>query len=362
MSYEGRVDIVLPRVPEGGVAVHYRRPADISALLTGKQPQEAIRAISAIYGICANAQAHAAALALEAALGTAADPRTASARALVTAMENLRENVLRIALDWPRLAGRAPAGASVRKAMAFVPAMRAALFGAADPFLPGAMARPDRSAARALIADAEALLVEAVFGEPLDFWSRRRGNLGIVSWAVGTRTPAAALIARLFEKGWAVAAEIDGWRGDVRDIALPAETTLFSRRAQAGPVSSLGSAGLGARFVARLAELACLPGEMRLLLDGKTAPNAVSRTAAGSGIGIVDAARGRLVHRARLGGGLVCEYRIVSPTDRNFDAGGVAERCLSALDGRYEAEDRIELAHLVVNVIDPCVAYEVRHC
>ncbi|QKV17318.1 nickel-dependent hydrogenase large subunit [Oricola thermophila] len=367
------MDIVLPRENNGAVAVRYHPPADIAALLVGKRPEEAVRAVSAIYGICANAQAHAAVLALEAALGIEATPVTVSARALVTAMECLRENVLRIALDWPRLTGTEPIGASVRNAIGFVPEMRRALFGETDPFAPGAQASPDHGAADAVIADAEILLEQAIFGEPLDLWSRRRGNLGILSWAVGTQTPAADLIVHLVERGWVEAADEESERADFLDAAILAgcaqpakstvpETTLFSRRALAGPVLSLDSSGLGARYVARLAELAWLPREMKQLLEGKDVPDTVSRLSDGRGVGIVEAARGLLAHRVRLEEGLVTEYRIISPTDWNFDAKGVAARCLSALDGHGDADEKVELAHLVVNAIDPCVAYEVRHC
>lgn len=377
MNFEGRVDISLPMEKGAAASVRYAPPVNVSPLLKGKRPQEVMPVISTIYGICANAQAHAAVLALEAALGLKPDRDTARARALVTSMETLRENVLRIALDWPRLIGSEPDGASVRVAMHYVPRMRAALFGEADPFALDAQTRPDPSVARAVIADAEALLAGTIFGEPLDNWLKRRGYVGLLAWAVGTQTPAADLITHLAEQGWVETAGMDGGDAGFLDVAMLAahaggdrpaaandvpETTLFSRRAEAGLVASLNSSGLGARFVARLAELACLPGEMRLLLEGEGDPNTVSRAAGGAGIGIVEAARGLLVHTVRLADGHVDDYRIVSPTDWNFDKRGVAARCLATLEGHDNAEEKVRLAHLVVNAIDPCVAYEVRAC
>ena len=332
--------------------------------------------VAAIYGICANAQAHASVLALEAALGKSADERPEAMRALVTATETLRENLLRIALDWPRLTGSVADGGSVRAATGFVPRMRAALFGGDDPFALDAKAEPDIMSAKVLIDEAENLLAATVFGEPLAMWLKRRGRAGLLDWAGSADTPAAALIANLAEKGWSEMADA-GSEAAFLDAATLAETaamapessvgavpetTLFSRRARYAPVASLDSAGLGARFAARLVELACLPGEMRLLLEGHGKTGTVSRLSGDVGIGVVEAARGLLVHRVRLRGSRVSDYRIVSPTDWNFDGRGVAARCLSTLDGHDGAAERIMLAHLVVNAIDPCVACEVRAC
>ena len=376
MSFEGHVDIALPVRGGGKVEVHYKRPVDVSPLLTGKRPEEVMPVVAAIYGICANAQAHASVLALEGALGKTADPGIGAARALVTAMETLRENLLRIALDWPRLIGDAPDGASIRAAMDFVPRMRTALFGDGDPYALDAKAAPDAETVGRLIGEVETLLETTVFGEPLNHWLERRGHAELTAWSAGIDTPAARLIAHLAEKGWTElaaagsglafldAAMLSGEEGSIpaNTMSILPETTLFSRRAQQAPVASLDSAGLEARFAARLTELACLPAEMRLLLDGHGEATTVSRRFGEAGVGIVEAARGLLVHRVRLTGGRVADYRIVSPTDWNFGERGIAARCLTALDGHGDAVDRVTLAHMVVNAIDPCVAYRVRAC
>lgn len=380
MISEGRVEITLPR---GRVAtMRYDRPVDVSPLLKGQAPEEVMPLVSAIYGVCANAQAHAAVLALEAVGGFTADAGTQRARALVTCMENLRENVLRIALEWPKLTGGDPDGLAVRPAVSFLPRIRLALFDGTDPFALDASAKTNRQAVLDVIADAERLLEEVIFGEPLGYWLSRRGHVGHIDWCVSARTPAARLIAHLADCGWMHRADIDGgaiglpgasavalWPRQLAregglapfstEVGLP-ETTLFSRRAGDGVVASLNSAGLGARFLARLAELASLPDEMRSLLQGDAEPKTVSEYADGAGIGIVEAARGLLLHVVRLHNGQVDRYRIVSPTDWNFDRQGVAARCLATLDGHHDEDERVALAHLIVNAIDPCVAYEVR--
>lgn len=376
---EGKVEITLGK--GAGSSVRHDRTVNISPVLRGRMPAEVITRISSVYGICANAQSHAAVLALESAMGIVADRETASARALVTAMETLRENVLRIALAWPTFSGNEPEGSSVRPVISYVSRVRQALFAGSDPFAIGAGCMPDREAALAVIDEAEALLADRIFGEPLEAWRARRGLAGLADWCALRGTAAARMVANLNEKNWIHLADagreavglpeagsVAAWprllagNTGVAPFASQSgvpETTLFSRRLAEGAVESLNSSGLGARFVARLAELACLPAEMRLLLDEQGEPRAMTGSDDGTGIGMVEAARGLLIHTVTLLGGRVDTYRIVSPTDWNFDSRGIAARCLATLDGHDEA-DRISLAHLVVNAIDPCVAYEVR--
>ena len=187
MISEGRVEITLPR---GRVAtMRYDRPVDVSPLLNGQAPEEVMPLVSALYGVCANAQAHAAVLALEAASGLTANAETQRARALVTCMENLRENILRIALEWPKLTGCEPNGVAVRPAVTFLPRIRLALFDGMDPFALDAAAKSDRKAALEIIADAERLLQDVIFGEPLAFWLSRRGHVGHIDWCVTAKTP-----------------------------------------------------------------------------------------------------------------------------------------------------------------------------
>lgn len=85
----------------------------------------------------------------------------------------------------------------------------------------------------------------------------------------------------------------------------------------------------------------------------------MTKTGDGTGIGMVEAARGLLVHTVELHDGRVKAYRIVSPTDWNILAHDIAARCLATLDGR-DGADRISPAHPVGNAIDPCVTCEAR--
>ncbi len=377
MSIEGRVTIDLGADGASAVRVEYHAPLQIAGLVRGKTPQVAAAIFPLIYSVCGNAQAHAAALALEAAGGITGDPATANARAILTALESWRESLLRVVADWPATLGEPADLSAARPAMNYLAHMKAALFDDGDPFALGAVAVPDQRNVLAIVAEAEQLAGELVFGEASERFLARRGQSGLLDWAQAQATPAAAFLLKLTNSGWADEAAIDaaslelpqapgdigqwlafarGERSDF-DIAAVPETTLYSRRRNEQPVAGLRSGAMGARYVARLAELARLPVEMRDLVTGRARPDACSGMAGGHGIAVVEAARGLLTHAVRLEAGRVADYRVVSPTDWNFHTRGIAARCLATLGDR---EDRIEMAHLVVRAIDPCVAYEMR--
>jgi hypothetical protein len=372
MMPEGRVIVEFPCLPGGAVTVAFHQPGDIARLLSGKTPEAALRIVPALFSVCGIAQAHAAVLAFEAALGVSASPRTLAARAALTGMESLRENALRIALDWPRFLGREPSGARMRPVMQCPPRLSEALFGQLDAFEIGREARPDAQAADTVIAEAEALLTEQIFAEPLAVWLSRRGMAGLRDWAKSSPAIAAQLVAYIDAMGWFGEAGADmterserpSQPGDGAPAAFAAldaapESSVFTRRAGDPLIASLGAPGLGARMAARLAELARLPGEISGLIAGRIDAPSDAYTDDGYGVGVVAAARGALAHAVKLRNGVIADYRILPPTSLNFAADGAAARCLS----RLCAEDRAareKLANLVVNAIDPCVAYEVR--
>ena len=108
-----------------------------------------------------------------------------------------------------------------------------------------------------------------------------------------------------------------------------------------------------------MVELARFPGEILAVLTGESLPPSAIRDESCSGYGTVEAARGLLVHTATVEAGRVSAYRMLPPTGRNFATHGIAARCLDDLRAANEDERRLR-ADLVVNAIDPCVAYEVR--
>jgi len=213
-------------------------------------------------------------------------------------------------------------------------------------------------------AHAAVTAVEAALGMPVD-----------------RTTAAARLLCRVTNEGWQdlgasvpVAmtppsmAEMRTWLNAGRKgaMVLPGpqsartpETTVFSRRLDDPLLQSLGGHDMTARLGARLLELAGLPEDMRRLIEDDGYAPAANGGGDGFGYAAIDAARGLLMHAALIENGRIAACRVLPPTRWNFDAAGVAARCLSQLPAGTDG-DRLGQARIVINAIDPCVACEVR--
>ncbi|EAV40957.1 Ni,Fe-hydrogenase I large subunit [Stappia aggregata IAM 12614] len=351
MTAEGRVMIDLPATPGAPVGMTYLPPSDVTRLMIGKTPEEVLKIIPLVHGVCATAQTHASVLALEGALGIKPPKQTLSARQTLTMMECLREHVLRAIIDWPKLMGQRGGVMAARQAIAFPPRFQAGFTGAEGAFGLNAEVAANLPHLAGLLDDATAFLETAVFGEAADVWLSRRGHDQLRQWAAAADTTAAWFVGWLFDTGrFGIAAFPAFGAGDTA-----VDATSYVRRASDPLLASLGAPAIGARFVARLVELARLPGEIRGVLIGETSAPAPLA----SGRGEVEAARGPLLHWARVEEGRVREYRIVPPTACNFARQGIASRCLEEIAAMDREEQQL-CAHLVVNAVDPCVAYEVR--
>lgn len=373
-ALEGCVVIDLPQ--GAPVRVVFNEPGDIGGLLCGRRPEEALALVPLVYALCGTAQSQAAVMALENAHGIAPSAQTRAARAALTAMETLREHSLRIALDWPGFLDLPPEAERLRPVMDLLPALTVALFSGQAPFSLGGEASPDRAAALKVIEAAESLLVREIFGESLEDWRARRGWDGLLSWAKGSGSLAGRLLTAVEDAGWrdagtaearplAVPAgeDLRAWLEGGKDLPLAAgaalpETTPFSRNLGDPLLAGLESGGLAARLAARLVELARLPATLRALVEGETISRPLAPRGEGFGCAAIEAARGLLIHAVELRGGAVARYRILPPTRWNFDAAGIARRCLSELAG--DAAARRRQAELLVNAVDPCVRHEVR--
>ena len=119
--------------------------------------------------------------------------------------------------------------------------------------------------------------------------------------------------------------------------------------------------GLLARLAACLAELAEIPGRMRALAaslaDAELHAEAPAR-GSGTGLGVAEAARGRLIHAVEIADGVVQRYRILAPTEWNFHPQGAAAKGLAGIALAPSAR-REALARLFITAVDPCVGYEL---
>jgi Ni,Fe-hydrogenase I large subunit len=150
------------------------------------------------------------------------------------------------------------------------------------------------------------------------------------------------------------------WRGK------PCETTVLCRQRQQPLVAALLAAngnGVMTRTVARLVELAGIPATLRRLFQQLLSASPKENVSAqmrpsGVGLGQVEAARGRLVHRLELEKNVVRRYQIVAPTEWNFHPRGIAAQLLKRLPAQDEATLK-KWASLLINTIDPCVRYQL---
>jgi hypothetical protein len=260
---------------------------------------------------------------------------------------------------------------------------RAAVFQGGDWHLTGgAELRPDTGKVVETIALIEGLLVQALFGIPLERWLELESHETLQEWAAcstaarllskvlgaelsgfgrSTVAPMPSIPVEALER--ALAADHSGqfvaapmWQGQVyetgaltRQLSHPLVSDLFVRYGN----------GLLTRLAARLVELAAIPGRMRelALYDAMVFGDSLEPSAP-IGMGRVEAARGRLVHRVEVAKGRVRRYQILAPTEWNFHPRGPLVQGLAGMraDGMDDLYRRVSL---VAGALDPCVAYEV---
>lgn len=119
-----------------------------------------------------------------------------------------------------------------------------------------------------------------------------------------------------------------------------------------------GKANLLARQTARILDLLSVMAQLRdqlKALDGyNAAPILLQKN--GAGVGVVETARGRLVHAIDLQDGLIRHWSILAPTEWNFHPNGAAAQSLSRLTPGPGLEEQ---ARQIMLAIDPCIAFDL---
>lgn len=381
MGIEGQLDIRLTHANGAVQSVNIvsSRPVHASKVFKGKSIAESQKLIPLLYSICATAQASASARACEQALGLQVGARTDKAREALVEMETLREHLWRILLDWPSFIG----GQADKSAMAHMVSIQRdyqqALCSGTDVFQTGgADCEPDSDALNDVFERLLLLLREFVFGLSANQWLALSGLKPLTDWAHSGRTIAAEMISQVIQNGFEDA-------GSCASVALPMMTSQFLNRAMdeaefvsqpqwdghCCETSSLTRCdspllnalkqeygnGLLVRLVARLTEIAQLAEKLLLpSIPGRSGHDSRFE-AVNPGIGQAAAARGQLVHRVELNGGVIGNYQILAPTEWNFHPQGVVAQSLCALKGDLDQVKRH--AKLLINAIDPCVAFEL---
>lgn len=394
-AVEGRIALRLATA--GGVvrrvAIRSGRPVRASEGLRGRSAAEAVRLLPRLFAICGTAQAAAGLAACEQALGLRPSAAETAARAVLLAAETAREHAWRILIDWPPLIGETGDAADLAAVRRGLLGLEAALFPVGDwTRSGGGTLRPDRAAARRLIGEASRRIGTAILaGDPGDPAAEATRD-GLLRWAAAGATPAARVVARIVAEGLAgfgasaiapmppldpaelahrLAADADGtWRARPDWHGAVYETGPLARLRDHPAIAEIlrqDGNGLLARLAARLLELRSIMAALPALVDRLDVAEAGPEdrrggprggpgpAGSGAGLGVVEAARGRLVHRVELEDGRVRRYQVLAPTEWNFHPDGPLARGLEGAP----AADAERRAALMVTALDPCVAWDL---
>jgi coenzyme F420-reducing hydrogenase alpha subunit len=368
------------------VALDSTRPVGMSAALAGRDIDAAMTLLPRLFGLCGVAQTVAGLTAAEAALGVVQAPPQIAARQLLVAAEALEQTAWRLLLDWPRGIGASPDVDAMKRLRQLSAVLRSHLFPAPDwNRIGGARLMPDWVELAATLERLEAGVRLAVCGGAAgDGWPLEDRD-GFERWLRDARTPVAMTLrhvrecgladfgrsavaplpvidARAMEQrlaaddGYAYCARPD-WDGVVYETGALARLwwhpLIAALRADRGN-------GLFTRLVARLIDSRDFVAEMREQASRLEAhPGAITPgTASGAGLGIVECARGRLVHRVAVAVGRVTDYKILAPTEWNFHPEGPLARGLAGAGvGSGTAID--QAIGLFVTALDPCVGCDL---
>jgi len=360
---EGRVEIRLDLGGRGvsGAEVVSRRPQP-GRLLAGRSPEHTVTVIPRLYSLCGDAQT-VAAEALRMLLERGGiDPGARRAWAERIRLENLREHLWRLGLDWMAVAGAAPRPEPLRVLLA-----------------EGKRFVQDAGAARAWARDTSRML----FGDRALPWLGDGDPAVPAPWLRQDPAPLAQLLGtmrprlqgtgrsdtRLFRSSDVDAlaqAALPRLRGDPDYHWQPDwqgqlfEMGPLARMQQQPLIQALlqeaGAADAWVRLVSRVLELA---RGLQSLAEGEPAEAGLAGQAAdGEAVVALEMARGVLMHWARAEQGSIADYRIVAPTEWNFHPRGAAWRGL--LGVRADDENGLrEQVRLQVMALDPCVSYEL---
>lgn len=381
---EGRVEVTL-RCRNGHVAavdVRNSRTAQAGRMFVGRRPDEVTAMLPLLFSLCGHAQLVAGLQAVEAAAGLVPAPATVAARRLMVAAETVLEHAQGILRDWPALLGEAPDLAAARGLRAALGSLRGTLYPGRDWAMPGGgRLVPDHADLARRLAEARRLVERAIFAGPSGY---ELADLRTWSDWAHTGATAAARLVRHIEDGDAggfgagpvallpplepealdrvMAGDDDGaFLARPTWLEAPRLTHPLARRAGHPLVSALLLAhgnGVLTLIAARLADLHAAMEEAEALLSevADDPGNGAPATLAGSGLGMVQAARGLLAHRVDITDGAIRHYRILAPTEWTFHPDGVVAAGLQGVAANETLEDRVRM---LIAALDPCVAATV---
>ena len=326
------------------VAIKNQRPPSATAPLAGLRPDQALATLTRLFAVCRMAQGAAALAALEDAAGRPAAAAQQLARRFLILGETVHEHCVQSCLRWPPLLGEAPLLGPLKGLLAALADLHRDLYPDGDWLRPGGgRLAPDRGALHRRLEAA----VEAV-GRIGDLPARLRQKVseaGLGDFGAAAVEPLAALPDDLLRRRLA------------GDDSFTARPDWLGQPCFTGPLARrpLFGTGLLAHLLAAEMDLAASLADMRDSLDalGEDDGQAIDDVS-GEGLGVVEAARGRLVHYLRLDQGRVRDCRILAPTEWNFHPDGLLSRGLVGAPAPADADFALRL---LITALDPCVEF-----
>jgi hypothetical protein len=376
MTNEGALTLALDL--EGGhvadVQVSSTRRTDFSAVLAGRDVNEALTLVPSLFSVCASAHAVAALNACEAALGVEVDEAQARLRRLLTQLEALDNHGFQVCVAWAKHAGVPPDVEALRRLRQATEALRLWAHGGTRWARLGGIGFTPSGPPTALLAALHGA-VDALAPPPTV-----SGDVAALrKWIDSSTTPVAALLREVF------VLHAEGFGKSTLPLLPRLDAAWFAQHLVgpdfgAHPALDSGAAESGA--LSRVAELpavaplvgtyghAVLPRLLAALVDLRAVADEVSRDAralvaspghahaeraGGTGAGIADTSRGRLAHAVELDGSRVVHWRQVAPTEWSFHPFGVLKQALTGAP----ADELFRRATLLVLALDPCVPCRV---
>lgn len=383
MNAEGGLRIELTSADSAVMQVNIEshRPVHASRVMIGRHTADSRRMIPLLFNLCATAQSCAGVRACEQALDKPASAAVQKMRDQLVNAETLREHLWRIYLDWPAFidAEAEPERADMAEMLQIQRDYQQAFSPHDTLFQAGATTcQSDLAALKEASDRLSGLLQRTLFAMPPEEWLALAGEQQLFAWAAARQTTPAKLINRVLQSDWSASGACESEalpQLNVKHLHAAMRDADYIRqprwRGHCCETSSLTRTdsplldvlkqeyanGLLTRLVAKLTEIARLAGQLMPKLQRPYDECCSAAMAANPGIGQAAAARGQLVHRVGLDGDFISGYQILSPTEWNFHPRGVVAQALLTLKGTpAEVEQQ---ARLLINAIDPCVAYEL---
>lgn len=355
------------------------RPLQAARLFKGKSISQTLTTLPLLFNICSKAQTVTALRAIESATQSPTDEQTESYREALITLENLREQTLRVLMDWSSCIKEE----AENQLLALVTLGINQLMQSLNPStVLSYNSKALRFSNQPQWKSFSHTLSQAIFASDAQTWLDNiflNGQLSqdeIINWASKQHTQTARFIHWLNQKEWKHAGKSSiGHIPKINDKNLlillskdeqtftskPSwnnqcyELSWFSRKHLSNNDQEIDN-GIYTRMVARLKEIA----DLITRLDHFFIHNIKleTRKSLVSGIAHSEAARGRLTHYVEVEGDTINKLVILAPTEWNFHPNGVAVDSLNRLQADSSSELR-QQAVLLIHAIDPCVGYQL---